>query len=305
MFQKKRSTRELVQGTANARDAEKTEIIKEEAEPEKQPKQKKRSQKRPPKERGRGEFIRSKMFWGVASTAAALLIAFGGVPAVVNEVGELVDVVVFAEDVKAGSVITQDLLEYRQMTAYNLQPGAFLDMEQVQGCYVTKAAAEGDVVTSKRVSETYPGGSPELANLPEGQLAVSFTLADLAESVSSKLQAGDVIQIFAVPDSQKEEGKEAAQMPPELQCVRVLSVTGSDGTDTNETDAVLEEAAPVISTVTVEVNRQQAAVLIGLEHTSTLHAALVVRGNDERAKQALEQQASLLAQPENEGGETE
>lgn len=303
MFQKKRSTREMVQGTAKTKEEEIRKIVEEEGEPEKQLKQKKRGDKRLKKERRIGAFVRSKMFWGVASTTVALLIAFGGVPAVVNEVGELVDVVVFAEDVEAGSVITRDMLEYRQMTAYNLQPGAILNMDWVQGRYVTKDAAEGDVVTSKRVSETYPGGSPELANLPEGQLAVSFTLADLAESVSSKLQAGDIIQIFAVPDSQKEEGEAAAQMPPELQCVKVLSVTGSDGTDTNEVTAVLEEAAPVISTVTVEVNRQQAAVLVGLEHTSTLHAALVVRGNDERAKQALEQQTALLIKPENEGGE--
>ena len=213
MFKKKRSTRELVQGTVNTKEVSGTEILEKEVELEKQPKQKKRGREHPKKESGRGELVRSKMFWGVASTTAALLIAFGGVPAVVNEVGELVDVVVFAEDVKAGSVITGEMLEYRQMTAYNLQPGAILDMEQVQGRYVTKDAAEGDVVTSKRVSETYPGGSPELANLPEGQLALSFTLADLAESVSSKLQAGDIIQIFAVPDSQKEEGEEAAQMP--------------------------------------------------------------------------------------------
>ena len=300
MFKKKRSTREMVQGkssktesatTASSLDNDFDVSIEETSE---KPKRKSEFKKH----RFDYGFVRSKLFWGIASTVFALLIAFAGVPSIISEVGKTVEVITFSQDVSAGSLITADMLEYKQMTAYNLPSNAVLDIDQINGRYLTHDAVHGDIVTSLRLSSTYPGSSPELANLPKGKLAVSFTLSELAESVSSKLQAGDIIQIFAVLDSNKESGDLAAQMPPELQCVKVLSVTSSEGIDVNESGDIIEDPS-VISTVTVEVTRQQASILIGLEHMATLHAGLVVRGDDSLAAQALAQQEALMA-PESE-----
>lgn len=288
---KKKTTREMVQGLNSNSELVESTVLEEYEEPNEKKEKKKKKEKRSGTDYS---FLHSKMFWGVASIICAMLIAFAGVPSIISEVGKTVEVITFGQDVSAGSLITADMLEHKQMTAYNLPANAVLDIEQIKGRYLTHDAVQGDIVTSLRLSSTYPGSSPELANLPKGKLAVSFTLSELAESVSSKLQAGDIIQIFAVLDSNKENGDLTAQTPPELQCVKVLSVTSSEGTDVNKSGEIIENTS-VISTVTVEVTRQQAAILIGLEHMATLHAGLVVRGDDSLASQALAQQDALMS----------
>lgn len=295
MFNKKKSTREMVKGKEVSEDLDmsinNTHVQEEKAK-----------KKKPCKEKGMMKdysFFRSKLFWGCASTASAILLAFAGVPAVISQAGQTVDVVVFKENATIGAQITSNMVDYEQMSAYNLPIGAKFNVDDVTGKYVTAQAISGDIVTDSRLSDTYPGDSPELVSLPVGKLAVSFTLADLAESVSSKLRAGDIIQIFAVLDSSNQAGDLMAQMPPELQCVKILAVTSSEGADVDENGNAVNEPAQ-ISTVTVEVTKQQAAVLVGLEHMATLHAALVVRGDSERAEQALAQQEALLSANESE-----
>lgn len=258
-------------------------------DPEKQPRLKKNPDGRP--------FIKTRAFLGIVCIVLGLSVAFLGLPMLQMSVSKTQDVVCFAEDVKAGTKITESLLASVEMSGYHLPSGVLRDQQSAVGEYVTTDALAGDLVTASRLSKSYPGADPQLASLPAGKVAISISLKDLASSVSGKLREGDVIQLFAVED----DSTLTATAPQELQYVEVLAATYSDGADVKDdgkktADSIDSGSSKeTLATVTLLCNQQQAAVLAGLEHNATLHAALVVRGNDTAKEQALKTQDAYFA----------
>ena len=284
---KKKTTKELVHpGTGADIPAAK-----------KQEKKKKPKKERKPRGAGRN-LLKTKTFFGAACIVLALLIAFSAIPMLQAKVSQTAAVLCFAQDVKAGSVVTEGMLKDVEMASYHLPDGTMTDAQDAVGRYVTTDALAGDIVTSVRLSESFPGGDPRLAELPEGKMAMSATLSELAESVSGKLRQGDVIQLFAVLNDKSY----TATAPPELQYVEVLAVSDEKGNDLDDTaqksSSVADESGETesLSTVTLLVNETQAAVLAGLEHNATLHAALVVRGDETAKEKALAAQDTLFTE---------
>lgn len=292
----KKSTKELVQGEA--------EVKKE--KPKKVWKIGKGGQERKEKERSpdsRPPIFRTKVFWGVISILLGLIISFAGIPMLQLAVSETEQTVCFAQDVKAGTRVTKDLLTTTDLSLYHLPAGAVHDLQAAIGQYVKTDAVAGDIVTTSRLSTDYPSADPQLAGLPDGMVAISISLPDLAQSVSGKLRQGDIIQLFAVEDN----NSFTAVAPPELQYVEVLAATYVDGTDVQDKSAAQDDQDQqngiasssqendTLNTVTLLANEEQAACLAGLEHNATLHAALVVRGDEAAKKAALEAQKEYFA----------
>lgn len=289
MFGKK-STKELVHGEAK----------KKQEKPKKIWKTGKDGQEREKKERphnDRTPIFRTKVFWGVVSILLGLTISFAGVPMLRSAVSETEQIVCFAQDVKAGTKVTKDLLTTTDMSLYHLPASTVHDPQAAIGQYVKTDAVAGDIVTTSRLSADYPGLDPQLAKLPDGMMAISISLPDLAQSVSGKLRQGDVIQLFAVEDT----NSFTAVAPPELQYVEVLDATYVDGTDVQDNPNAADRESgenDTLSTVALLANEQQAACIAGLEHNATLHAALVVRGDDAAKAAALEAQANYFSTPD-------
>lgn len=290
MFQfKKKSTKELVQGGP--------------VEPPSEPQKKfgfGQKKERPDKPGSRGSFrtmIRTRVFWGTICVIVGLLVPLVGIPMLKNYIVETVDVVRFRTDLKAGSQITQEMLDTVELSAYHLPSGAMQDMSAVVGQYLLVDTVAGDYVTPTRLSPQHPGTDPTLLDLPEGKMALSISLPDLAQSVSGKLRGGDIIQIFAVENSSVNL---TASIPAELRYVEVLTATYQDGADVGTENALTDGSSSAsngrntLATVTLLVNERQAACLAGLEQNATLHAALVIRGNDEKKAAALEAQENFF-----------
>lgn len=267
--------------------------------------------KKPKKERSHGrlsfrEIVRSRPFLGGLCVVLALLLAFVVTPLIQLKIAETTTVVVLRQTVPAGAQLSADMLATREMGVTGLPLGAVTSASEAVGKYAAVAGVEGDILTSARLSDTLPGDDPELARLPEGKLAMSATLSDLAQSVSGKLRSGDVIRLYAILDQAASVGAEDlnAVSVPELQYMEVLAVTNSSARDVkSEHERMGEETADSerqIATVTLAVNHQQAAVLAGLEHNAALHAALVVRGDDAAKREALKAQEAYFAVPEEE-----
>lgn len=246
--------------------------------------------------------IRTRVFWGTICLIVGLLVPLIGVPMFKNYVVETVKVVRFRDDLRAGTQITPEMLDMVELSAYHLPRGAVQDMSQVIGQYLLVDTVNGDYVTPARLSPVHPGTDPTLVDLPDGKMALSISLPDLSQSVSGKLRGGDIIQIFAVENS---TATLTASIPEELRYVEVLTATYQDGADVGS-ETVLSAGSSsasngrnTLSTVTLLVNQQQAACLAGLEQNATLHAALVIRGNDEKKAAALATQEALFAPPES------
>lgn len=282
-----KSTLEMVHGAQNA--GENADINQEPPE--------KRRRRRA--EKSEHPFYQSRVFIGILLILAACIISFGGVPFVLHAATKTVSVVICKDNLRAGTMITADMLDAVEMTSYHLPAGAILDPAAAIGQYVTADAVEGDIVTKKRLSQNYPGNDPSLLSLPDGKVAISIALSDLAQNVSGKIRGGDVIQLYAV-NSNDTSGKASA--PAELQYVEVLSVSYSDGADVNYDNTVglingSSNAAgkDVLAAVTVMVNPEQAAIIAGLQNSSKLYAAIVIRGDNGRKSAALLAQENYFA----------
>lgn len=283
---RKKSTKELVQGEAEFKE-----------KPMKPWKAKKDTQKTEKKERtsdDRTPIFRTKVFWGVISLLLGLTIAFAGIPMLKMAVSETEPTVRFVQDVKAGTKVTEDLLTTVDMSPYHLPSDTLHDPQAAVGRYVKTDAVAGDLATASRFGSDYPGSDPQLVGLPGGMVAISIALPDLAQSVSGKLRQGDIVQIYAVEDT----SSFLAAAPLELQYVEVLAASYADGTDVQKAqDTTGSDASEdgTLATITLQVNSKQAARLAGLNQNATLHAALVIRGDDAAKAAALEAQADYFA----------
>lgn len=141
------------------------------------------------------------------------------------------------------------------------------------------------------VEKTYPGeyllpakltangadANGILESLTVGKKAISVTLGSFAQGLSGKLETGDIVSVIVY---RAKEG--AAVTPPELQYLRVITSTTSQGVDkANITDST----QPV--TVTLLVNQAQAELLSAYEKSASMHFALEYRGDAETAAQYL------------------
>lgn len=156
-------------------------------------------------------------------------------------------------------------------------------------CFVVLGGISVVDIRSRKMTAALQYDDPYLSNLPEDKLAVSVTMQSIAESVSGKLRAGDVVRLFYYPNDAADKSDYNARSLPELQYVEVLAATNTRLRDLDtKNDGLIdaENEEKTISTLTLAVNDQQAAALVGLNQAARLHAALVTRG-DEAYKQTV------------------
>jgi Flp pilus assembly protein CpaB len=235
------------------------------------------------------DLVRSRAFAGVSCILAGLLAAFVVSPLLQARVARTERVVVLARETAAGTVLTADLLTVQERGAINLPGDVLRTPGEAEGRYLAVAGAHGDILTASRLADRPPSDDPALAALPEGKLAMSAALLSLEQSVSGKLRAGDVIQLFAVEEDRDAAGGFLGRAVPEIQRMLVLCVTNSAGGDVATGDLTPDADRQAVTAI-LAVNAEQAAVLAGLSHSATLHAALVTRGDNTAAEAALSQQ---------------
>ncbi len=132
-----------------------------------------------------------------------------------------------------------------------------------------------------------------LEALPEGKLALSFTIRSFSAGFSAKLLPGDVICVFTLDPESREP-----LIPRELHYLEVVTTTTSGGIDREEVRPKDDGGIALPASVTVIVSEAQAARLVYLEQEAYLHVALVCRAGDEKKPALLARQEELLAQPE-------
>ena len=136
-----------------------------------------------------------------------------------------------------------------------------------------------------------------LTKLDGSKVAISVTIPTFAKGGSGKVEAGDIIMLFA---TDKDTGE--TTQPPELKYVEVLAATQSSGADKeyqapqDDEEENPEESLP--STITLLVNTEQAQLLAHLEESNSLHLAFVYRGTRENAEKFLAAQDQFFVEPE-------
>lgn len=209
------------------------------------------------------------------------VIAFVIVPKSNKNMAESVDVVKVTKQIEKNTQITEDMLEIKQMPKQAVTQNTITDKKQIVGKVSNVQLLPEDNLVMQKFTEVGTETDKALYEMDNSeQLAISVTLANLASSVSGKIQPGDVVSVYGFIN----ETKQLADYT-DLQHIEVIGVSNSSAEElsTRNSDSETDSSDKVVpATVTLSVNRNQAQELVVLENTSSIHIVFVGRGEISR-----------------------
>ncbi len=209
------------------------------------------------------------------------VIAFVIVPKSNKNMAESVDVVKVTKQIEKNTQITEDMLEIKQMPKQAVTQNTVTDKKQIVGKVSNVQLLPEDNLVMQKFTDVGTETDKALYEMDNSeQLAISVTLANLASSVSGKIQPGDVVSVYGFIN----ETKQLVDYT-DLQYIEVIGVSNSSAEElsTRNSDSETDSSDKVVpATVTLSVNRNQAQELVVLENTSSIHIVFVGRGEISR-----------------------
>lgn len=242
--------------------------------------------------------FKNRTIVGLTAIILSLVICFGVTPLYNNALQSKTKIVRISKDVVKGEIITADKIEIAEIGGYNLPKEVIKNKENAVGKYVTADLNRGDYILNTKVSSSPLAENKYLYSLDGNSQAISITIKSFAAGLSGKLQTGDIISIIASDYGELRE----TIIPNELQYVRVLAVTTSEGADKvysqnskqNNQQNSKDPQQELPSTITLLVNKTQAKLLADLEQKSKIHVSLIYRGTEKNAQKFLDEQNKVI-----------
>ena len=227
------------------------------------------------------KYIKNRYVIFVLCLTLAGVIAFVIVPKSNKNMAESVDVVKVTKQIEKNTQITEDMLEIKQMPKQTVTQSTITDKKQIVGKVSNVQLLPEDNLVMQKFTDVGTETDKALYEMDNSeQLAISVTLANLASSVSGKIQPGDVVSVYGFIN----ETKQLADYT-DLQYIEVIGVSNSSAEElsTRNSDSETDSSDKVVpATVTLSVNRNQAQELVVLENTSSIHIVFVGRGEISR-----------------------
>ena len=242
------------------------------------------------------KLLKNRTVLGAVCIVLSLLICFALTPLFNQSVSRKTTVVRVVKDIQSGEQITKDMVQTVEVGGYNLPEAVMKKADSVVGKYAKADLAPGDYVLSAKLSDAPAVENAYLSSLNGTKEAISVSIKNLAEGLSGKLAAGDIVSVIA-PDYKKQG---STVIPPELTYVEIIGVTASSGNDTDQTKTESgksdseDEEKQLPATVTLLATSDQAKILAELESEGSIHLSLVYRGSKDKADEFLATQDKLL-----------
>jgi pilus assembly protein CpaB len=231
--------------------------------------------------------LNNRFIFGIISLVLAAVIAFVAIPTISRRTSGTTEIVRITQPVRKGAAITSRDIEIIEVGNYNLPVNIAKTADDVIGRFATADLSAGDYILSSKVSFTPISSDIYLNNIPSGKVAISLTVKSLASGLSDKLQPGDIIRIYHYKDE--------SRVFPELQFVKILSVTDSKGVNVYYSfDLPEDEEKRQSATITILASPEQAKIITALENNGISHVALINRNNDRLADELLKVQDQIL-----------
>ena len=243
------------------------------------------------------KFLKNRTVLGAVCIVLSLLICFALTPLFNQSVSRKTTVVRVVKSIQSGEQITKDMVQTVEVGGYNLPETVMKKADSVVGKYAKADLAPGDYVLSAKLSDAPAAENAYLSDLNGTKEAISVSIKNLAQGLSGKLAAGDIVSVIA-PDYKKQG---STVIPPELTYVEVIGVTASSGNDTDQTKTESsksdskDEEKQLPATVTLLATSNQAKILAELESEGSIHLSLVYRGSKDKADEFLATQDKLLS----------
>lgn len=231
--------------------------------------------------------VNNRFIFGILSLALAAVIAFVALPTIARHTNGKTEIIRITQPVLKGEKLSKDNAEVVEVGGYNLPSNVAHKLSDVDGLYATADLSPGHYILTSKISTVPVSSDVALSDIPSGKVAISLTVKTLASGLSDKLQPGDIIRIYHFLD--------VAADVPELQFVKVLSVTDANGVNVDNTrEPTEDEEKQQSATITVLASPEQAKIITALENDGVTHVALISRNNEKLAGELLARQEQVL-----------
>lgn len=230
------------------------------------------------------KLLKNRIFLSFLCLVLAAVVSFLLLPRFYSDKSATVTVLRAAEDIPAGTELTEQHLVSVEVGSYGLPEGVLNDKTQLIGKVAQTDIAKGDYLFSQKVGDYL---SNELLDriVKNNQRLVTVSVPSVAAGLSSHLLAGDIVTVavFMERASNGQDSSPQVILYPELKGLEVYSVENARTQDTAEMREQQKESQsgssdPVPKTVTLIVTESQAEKLIEAEYTGKLHLIFEKRG---------------------------
>ena len=206
-------------------------------------------------------------------------------------------VVVSQTNIKKGEQLSDKNLKTVKIYKNDIKENYCQTLDEVKGKYACVDIVGEDIITNSKISNNADATDNQFLSIPSGKQAISFSVDGGADSLSNKLEAGDIIRIYSYKDGEVKVYKN-------LQFVRIASITSSNYKDVDQKskDSSDDEISSY-SSITVIVNTEQVEDIIEIENNKGAYVTLISRGNEELAQKLLSQQDDIISNSDNETSE--
>jgi len=230
------------------------------------------------------KLLKNRIFLSVLCLLLAAAVSFLLLPRFYENKSATVMVLRAAEDIPAGTEITDKCLTVAEVGAYGLSNEVIKDKSQVIGKVAQTNIAKGDYFFPQKL-----GGylaDEQLDRIARNnQRLVTISVLSAAAGLSSHLRSGDFVTVAVFTDKASNGQSASPQVIiyPELHSLEVYSVENARTQDTAEvrkqiTDGQSTTGDPIPKAVTLIVTEAQAEKLVEAEYTGKLHLIFESRG---------------------------
>jgi len=235
-------------------------------------------------------FIGAVALAGLAAALVFVALNNSGSDSKKADVGATREVVTASKDIKAGTKITDEMLNISDVANDSVLSGAYTETKGLVGLTTKYPVQKGEQLSAAKIGQT--AKDKVFADLvPAGKRAVSIPITEIT-SVGGLIVAGDRVDITAIINKPTANGVEQASTL--LQNVQVLSVgqtaqqltaqVDANGNPINDGSAGARPkdtgAQPAARSITVAVDPQEVGVLALAQEQGKIYLSLRPVGED-------------------------
>lgn len=230
------------------------------------------------------KLLKNRIFLSVLCLILAAGVSFLLLPRFYADKSATVTILRAAEDIVAGTELTEKQLIGVEVGSYGLPEGVINDKAQLIGKVAQADIVKGDYLFPQKVGDYLAN---ELLDriVENNQRLVTVSVPSIAAGLSSHLLAGDIVTVavFLESTASGQDSSPQVILYPELKGLEVYSVENAKTQDTAEMreqqkDSQSGSSDPVAKAVTLIVTEAQAEKLIQAEYTGKLHLIFEKRG---------------------------
>lgn len=227
------------------------------------------------------KFLKSKLIVGAACVLLAAMISFVLLPRMYASKSQTTSVIKLAEDIPAGTTITDGMLTAATVGSYGLPGSVVTDALEAVGKVASENLYAGDYLTRNRLITAQEHDvlvESQTKGLENGYCLVTLQLSTASSGVASVLRSGHIVDAHECVVNEDK----SITVQKVISNLYVYDVLNGDLESLRELDIAYEEALVKEDTdydfepafVVFRCTEQQAQTLIRLERMEALHLTL-------------------------------